>query len=82
MIILRVEFFSRLNHNTDNPLWIFLLVQFHFTTSLNKLFAGALVLGSVLSLNPVAANATDTDQGFEENGVYYSSQAAKDASDA
>ena len=76
------NFVSRLNHNTDNPLWIFLLVQFHFTTSLNKLFAGALVLGSVLSLNPVAANATDTDQGFEENGVYYSSQAAKDASDA
>lgn len=28
---------------------------------INKLFAGALVLGSVLSLNPLAANAADTD---------------------
>lgn len=33
MIILRVGFVSQLNHNTDNPLWIFLLVQFDFTTS-------------------------------------------------
>ena len=32
MIILHVDFVSQLNHNTDNPLWIFLLVQFHFTT--------------------------------------------------
>ena len=47
---------------------------------INKLFAGALVLGSVLSLNPLAAHAADADGGFEENGVYYSSQAAKDAS--
>lgn len=49
--------------------------------TINKLIAGALLLGSVLSLNPVAANAADAAGGFEENGVYYSSQAAKDASD-
>lgn len=48
--------------------------------TINKLLAGALVFGSVFSLNPLAVNAADADGGFEENGVYYSSQAAKDAS--
>lgn len=48
---------------------------------LNKLLVGALVFGNVLLLNPLAAKAESADTGFEENGVYYSSQAAKDASD-
>ena len=37
MISLNVDFVSQLNHNTDNPLWIFLLVQLHFTTSIYKI---------------------------------------------
>ena len=32
------DFVWQLNHNTDNQLWIFLLVQFDFTTSHILLF--------------------------------------------